>query len=63
MTLDIYGACPQCGASWDAGWIPEDARHYYSPPYKYSRLVGVYDVARDRTTHHRCPDCGAEFPR
>lgn len=28
-----------------------------------SRVIGVYDRDKDRTTHWRCPDCGAEWER
>jgi len=26
-------------------------------------VIGIYDRDRDRTTHWKCPDCGAEWER
>lgn len=62
--LDIFGACPKCGVSWDAGPIPEKSHQYYSPPYRYSRVIGVErPEIYDGTLYHECPDCRAQFPR
>lgn len=32
------------------GWSKEE-------PARFSRIVGVYCLERDRTTHFECPDC------
>jgi hypothetical protein len=64
VVLDSYGKCPKCGCSWDGGDIPEGQRKNYSPPYKWSRLVGVEDpTVYDGVSWWRCPDCGAEWDR
>lgn len=55
--------CSKCGADWDGGEIPENIREHYSPPYRWSRRISVYDRDRDRTVAYRCPDCGDEVQR
>lgn len=56
--------CPVCGADWFTSPIPETARHLYRPgATHFSRLVGVYSMEEDRTTHWECPDCKSTFPR
>lgn len=57
----MFGDCPKCGKSWDAGTIPKKYRENYSPPYKFSNLIGVTDRELDSTTHYRCPHCEARF--
>lgn len=59
--LDQIGHCPKCNADWDAGPIPEQYRKYYAPPYRFSRLISIYDRWQDRTVAHKCPDCGETF--
>jgi predicted Zn-ribbon and HTH transcriptional regulator len=58
-TLDIFGACPNCGSEW--GYLapvwPDDA---WRP---FSRLIGVVDRDEDRVACWRCPDCKTELPR
>lgn len=39
MTQPTY--CPKCNADFDGGPIPEHLRKHYSPPYRWSRLIGV----------------------
>jgi len=50
--------CPKCKA---------DLRQKPPPHYRgrgdLSRVIGIYDRDRDRTTHWKCPDCGAEWER
>jgi hypothetical protein len=37
---------------------------YYSPPYKFSRLIGIkYPSKYDGIWEYACPDCDARFPR
>jgi hypothetical protein len=55
--------CPHCGTNWVDKPIPKEYRHNYSPPYFYSRVIGIYDTQRDGVTHYVCPDCKTEFPR
>lgn len=62
--IDPNGTCPKCSSSWDAGEIPEKHRHCYSPPYRYSRLIGVeISALYDGVWYWQCPDCDARFPR
>jgi hypothetical protein len=49
--------CPNCKADLSAGDIPDRYREYYSPPYKFSRVVGEYSRGSDRIEAWRCPDC------
>jgi hypothetical protein len=55
--------CPNCSSSWVDSIIPEEYRENYSPPYFYSRVVGVELLGGDRVDHWRCPDCNHKFPR
>jgi hypothetical protein len=55
--------CPLCKASLRASPIPEEQRHHYGGATHYSDVIGVYDHARDRTTHWRCPECGGTWER
>lgn len=57
---------------WCKDKSDEELRAYiearYSPPYKFSRLIGV-QYAYDHPEHYdgvsewRCPDCGHQWPR
>ena len=58
-----FRPCPHCGANLDGGPIPEKDREWYSPPYRWAREIGIYDMSRDRTIAWKCPDCGGEWPR
>lgn len=44
----------------------EDIRNYvkecYSPPYRFSKLIGIEDPIRDRIVKYMCPECECEFP-
>lgn len=58
--------CPKCKA--DLAYIaPEesipDPLGFTPEPETFSRVIGVYSRELDRTTHWRCPDCGAEWER
>jgi len=61
--MSVPTECPKCKADLDGGEIPESIREHYSPPYRWSRCIGIYSTERDRTTHWKCPDCGAEWER
>lgn len=54
--------CPACNAAFDGGPIPEKWHEHYSPPYRFSRVISVYDMDRDRHDHWMCPGCGHEWP-
>jgi len=61
---ELIGNCPKCGKSWDGGAIPEDLREHYSPPYRWSRVIGIEDPkVYDGVSWWKCPDCGATFDR
>lgn len=49
-------ACPSCGAAWA---YESDMR----PGVTLSRIVGIYDLGRDRTVEWLCPACGARWDR
>lgn len=53
--------CPKCDADLDGGEIPEDIRHNYSPPYRWGRVISIYDQGADRHDHWKCPDCAHEW--
>jgi transposase-like protein len=72
--------CPECGSSWDGGSIVEKlheqepwktkeeieitVKQYYSPPYRFSRLIGVEDAQKyDGISYWKCPDCGTMWNR
>lgn len=55
--------CPRCDANLDGGPIPKDRQEFYSPPYRWSRAIGLYDTATDRVTEWECPDCHHRWPR
>lgn len=53
--------CPKCNADLDGGEIPEKMREHYSPPFRWSRAISVYNRVFDRHEHWKCPDCGHEW--
>lgn len=55
--------CPKCGADFDGGPVPEKHRKHYSPPYRWSRKIGIYNPDKDMTMKWKCPDCGYEWDR
>lgn len=56
--------CPRCLTSWDGGPIPEAVRQHYSPPYRWSKLVGVeIPGVYDGVHHWKCFSCQTTFPR
>ena len=55
--------CPKCHADFDGGPIPKNMRQFYSPPYRWSRIIGVERLEDDWVSSWRCPDCGHEWPR
>ena len=64
MALDHNGKCPECGSDWDAGPVPAAHRECYSPPYRFSRLIGLeFPDKYDGVWEWACPDCNARFPR
>jgi hypothetical protein len=54
--------------TWCANMTDEELKRYisvyYSPPYKFSRLIGIeYPGKYDGVWEYACPDCDARFPR
>lgn len=62
MTLFIE-TCPHCGANLLGDEIPEEMRDHVDGQTHGTRLVAVYDWARDRTDHFECPDCKGVIAR
>ena len=62
-TKGYPGMCPMCEVTFVGEPMPEEGREYYSPPYNWVRVIGVYDRNADRTTHWQCPDCKHEWAR
>lgn len=56
-------SCPECGTDWVHSMIPEKYHENYSPPYFYSRVIGIEPLGEDRIAYWMCPDCKHEFPR
>jgi len=50
--------CPKCGEDLRERWMDVNGQEQEG-----SRVIGIYDRDRDRTTHWKCPDCGAEWER
>lgn len=55
--------CPACKADLRGHEIPEIHQEFYGGAKYYSKLIGVYDVNKDRITKWRCPKCKAEWDR
>jgi hypothetical protein len=53
--------CPSCQADFDGGPIPEEMREHYSPPYRWSRRIGISNG--DSVFAWACPDCRHTWPR
>ena len=44
--------------------IPDAHRDLYGEGYThFSRVIGIYDMALDRTVEWLCPDCEVRWPR
>ena len=52
---------PYCNIDFDGGPIPEDIREHYSPPYRWSRKIGIYDRNKNAAVAWKCTDCGEEW--
>ena len=64
VEIDKFGSCPKCKASWDGGDIPENIRQHYSPPYKWSKLVGIEIQGKyDGVSYWQCPICKTTWDR
>ncbi len=55
--------CPKCNADMRGDPIPEKDRERFGNKTHFSRVIGIYSIERDRTTHWQCPDCGHEWER
>jgi predicted Zn-ribbon and HTH transcriptional regulator len=51
--------CPKCNANFDGGAIPESIRQHYSPPYRWSRKIGISDG--EDIFAWKCPDCNHDW--
>lgn len=59
-----HGKCPKCGACFDNGDIPKEYHESYSPPYKWSKLMGIeLQGVYDGTLIWQCQDCGFSWHR
>jgi predicted RNA-binding Zn-ribbon protein involved in translation (DUF1610 family) len=54
----VTNQCPKCLANLDGGAIPKKLRRHYSPPYRWSRLIGIEILGDDYISSWKCPDCG-----
>lgn len=61
--IDTPAHCPSCGESLIGPEIPPELREHYGGQTRYTRVIALYDVDRDRTTQWACPDCGHRWPR
>jgi len=61
--LDIYGDCPLCKQSWDAGEMPKAIRRYYDKPYRFSKLIGIETLDYDGVSIWKCPFCKTKWNR
>lgn len=57
--------CPLCSADLRGKPIPQKHidKGYYGDATHFSRVIGIYDQASDRTVAWRCPDCSGEWNR
>jgi hypothetical protein len=55
--------CPKCKADLRGADIPPSQQGAYGGETHFTRVIGIYDRYKDRTTHWRCPDCGHEWER
>lgn len=53
----IPETCPSCHAKMQGDPIHEKHREAFGGKTHYSRIISMYDVEEDRTTHYRCPEC------
>lgn len=62
--IDLDGACPACGVSWQGEPIPEKWREHVGDQTHYSRIIGVeYPERYDGVWEWMCPACHKRFPR
>ena len=54
-------SCPSCSRSLAGARIREKDLGFYDGETHYSRVVGIYDEARDTLVGWRCPHCGWEW--
>lgn len=63
MRPDDLPNCPHCNANLVGDEIPENRRHNFGGATHGSRIIAVYDQARDRTAYFKCPDCDGIIER
>lgn len=54
--------CPHCKANLQGEPIPRESQKSYGATH-FTRKIGIYDLAKDRTVKWKCPDCGSEWAR
>ena len=64
--LDTFKQQREEENSWCKGWtdeqLMEDIAKYYSPPYRWSRKIGLaFPHVYDGTLFWQCPDCMATW--
>lgn len=60
---DSENVCPHCNANLNAEPIPLKHRHMFGMQKYFSRKIGIYDMYKDRTVEHMCPDCEKRWAR
>ena len=60
-TFTLPHNCPACGVDLLGGEMVPELHKYYKPPYRWSRVIFLYDEPRNRPKGWRCPDCAYEW--
>lgn len=57
--------CPNCGANLDGGPVPQEYvdKGYYREGTRWSRVIGISDLKKDRIVAWLCPDCDHQWER
>ena len=55
--------CPHCKVDLTGEPIQEQYLQWYAGATHSSRVISIYDRAKDRTVKWKCPDCGHEWER
>jgi ssDNA-binding Zn-finger/Zn-ribbon topoisomerase 1 len=63
VDFTLLANCPKCESLWHDKPIPKESQHLYGYAQFFSRLIGLYDLDRDRTVAWQCPDCNTRWDR
>ena len=63
IPCDTPTTCPKCGGDLRGHPIPEKDRHQFGGATHFSRVIGRYDKALDRTIEWICPLCAHTWER